>query len=96
MFGRFIAGKFRKPTGIFGRIAGNMMAKGNATEARWTVDLLDIQPGDHVLEVGFGPGVAIGFIVPPLRKMSSTCLSATLNTQSRSPDSSNRKPSWSL
>jgi ubiquinone/menaquinone biosynthesis C-methylase UbiE len=61
MLGRFFAGKFRKPTGVLGRIAGNMMAKGNETEARWTVDLLDIQPKDHVLEVGFGPGVSIGF-----------------------------------
>jgi ubiquinone/menaquinone biosynthesis C-methylase UbiE len=61
MLARFFAGKFRKPTGIFGRIAGNMMAKSNETEARWTVDLLDVQPNDHVLEVGFGPGVALGF-----------------------------------
>ena len=24
----------------------------------WTVGLLDIKPTDHVLEIGFGPGLA--------------------------------------
>ncbi|MEC9050934.1 MAG: class I SAM-dependent methyltransferase, partial [Actinomycetota bacterium] len=23
---------------------------------RWSVDLMDVQPGDHVLEIGCGPG----------------------------------------
>jgi ubiquinone/menaquinone biosynthesis C-methylase UbiE len=61
MLGRFMAGKFRNPTGFFGRMAGNMMARGNETEVKWTVELLNIQPGDQVLEVGFGPGVGIRY-----------------------------------
>ena len=59
MIGRFIAGKFRNPTGFFGRLVGSAMARGNESAARWTVSLLDLQPDSHVLEVGFGPGVAI-------------------------------------
>ncbi|MCW5882507.1 MAG: class I SAM-dependent methyltransferase [Anaerolineae bacterium] len=59
MIGRFIAGKFRDPTGVFGRMAGAMMARGNKTEQEWTIALLDIRPDDHILEIGFGPGVAI-------------------------------------
>ena len=59
MFGRLISGNFRRPSGFIGRLVGNMMARGNAYEARWTVSLLDIQPGDHILEVGFGPGLAV-------------------------------------
>jgi ubiquinone/menaquinone biosynthesis C-methylase UbiE len=35
------------------------MAQGNEYEAGWTVSLLDIQPNEHILEIGFGPGVAL-------------------------------------
>lgn len=59
--GRFIASQFRKPSGLLGRLIGNGMARGNEPEARWTVDLLNIQPDTRVLEIGFGPGVAIQY-----------------------------------
>jgi ubiquinone/menaquinone biosynthesis C-methylase UbiE len=55
---RFIWGQFRKPSGLFGRFIGNGMARGNTYDANWTVSLLDIQPEDRVLEIGFGPGVS--------------------------------------
>ncbi len=61
MIRRFIAGKFRNPTGFFGRIVGEVMARGNESASKWTVSLLDIQPDSHVLEVGFGPGVGIEY-----------------------------------
>ena len=35
------------------------MARMNRTCAAWVIDLLDVQPSDRVLEVGFGPGVGI-------------------------------------
>jgi ubiquinone/menaquinone biosynthesis C-methylase UbiE len=31
----------------------------NIQRSRWTVDLLDLHAGDHVLEIGFGPGLSI-------------------------------------
>jgi SAM-dependent methyltransferase len=31
----------------------------NARRSRWAVDLLDVQPTDRVIEIGFGPGVAL-------------------------------------
>jgi ubiquinone/menaquinone biosynthesis C-methylase UbiE len=37
------------------------MAEGNVYDAQWTVFLLDLQPEDHVLEIGFGPGVSTGY-----------------------------------
>jgi len=37
------------------------MAKSNDREARWTVESLAIQPDSRVLEIGFGPGVAIHY-----------------------------------
>ncbi|MGB8898792.1 MAG: class I SAM-dependent methyltransferase [Methylocella sp.] len=35
------------------------MARMNWTCAAWVIDLLQVRPGDKVLEVGFGPGVGI-------------------------------------
>jgi hypothetical protein len=34
----------------------------NVRRSRWTVGLLDVQPTDQVLEIGFGPGVAIAAV----------------------------------
>lgn len=61
MIGELIAGQFRKPSGVFGRVIGNGMARRNEVEARWTVDLLNLEPAMHVLEIGFGPGVGIQY-----------------------------------
>ena len=54
-------GQFRKPTGFLGWVAGWIMAHraSNTTRNRWTVDLLNIKETDHVLEIGFGPGLSI-------------------------------------
>ena len=54
-------GQFRKPTGLLGWVAGWIMAHraSNTTRNRWTVDLLNIKETDHVLEIGFGPGLSI-------------------------------------
>jgi ubiquinone/menaquinone biosynthesis C-methylase UbiE len=53
--------QFHKPAGFLGRVAGWIMANrpSNIERNRWTVDLLNVQPSDHVLEIGFGPGLAI-------------------------------------
>ena len=61
MINRFIASKFRNPTGFFGRLIGKAMARSNAAAVHWTISLLKIQPDDHVLEIGFGPGVGIEY-----------------------------------
>jgi len=52
---------FGRPTGIPGKIAGLIMANrpSNLERNSWALSLLKIQPTDRVLEVGFGPGVAI-------------------------------------
>lgn len=55
---RLVWSQFRKPSGLFGRLIGNRMARENEYAGRWTVSLLDIQPESRVLEIGFGPGVA--------------------------------------
>ena len=59
MLGRLFARPFREPTGSLGRLVGNFIARGNEYEGEWTFTLLNIQAGDHVLEIGFGPGDVI-------------------------------------
>jgi ubiquinone/menaquinone biosynthesis C-methylase UbiE len=51
--------QYRQPTGLIGQFIGHRMAQQHQPENVWSVSLLAIQPTDHVLEVGFGPGVAI-------------------------------------
>jgi SAM-dependent methyltransferase len=56
-----MVGQFRRPHGMGGRAAGWVMAKRGSNRERniWAVGLLDVQPHDRVLEIGFGPGIAI-------------------------------------
>ena len=54
--------QFQQPSGFFGRIAGRLMAMTNTGINRLTVDLLEVQPADHVLEIGFGPGTTVEMI----------------------------------
>lgn len=58
---RFLRAQFGHPTGFLGSIAGKIMARrpSNLDRSRWVISLLDIKPTDRVLEVGFGPGLAI-------------------------------------
>src|SRR5262244_3751544 len=56
---RILLRMFGRPQGILGRLGGIIMARSNQQCAAWVIDLLDIQPHDRVLEVGFGPGVGI-------------------------------------
>lgn len=50
---------FAHPAGVLGWLGGALMARENRRMARRAVQLLDVRPGDRVLEVGFGPGVGI-------------------------------------
>ncbi len=59
LFGKYIDGQYRRPTGIVGRYVGHLMAKQHAPENEWTVSLLNARPTDAILEVGFGAGYAI-------------------------------------
>lgn len=58
---RAIVGQFHRPHGALGRVAGLVLAHRPSNRRRnlWTVERLEIGPGHRVLELGFGPGVAI-------------------------------------
>lgn len=51
--------QYRSPVGMMGWLAGERMVRQHGPETAWTIDLLEIQPTDIVLDVGFGAGQAI-------------------------------------
>ena len=58
---RTLISQAHRPRGLFGHLTGLRFAhrSSNRRRNRWVVALLDVRPTDRVLEVGFGPGVAI-------------------------------------
>lgn len=56
-----LVGQFGRPHGLAGHLAGWVMAHRPSNRRRnvWVVSLLDVQLTDRVLELGFGPGIAI-------------------------------------
>jgi SAM-dependent methyltransferase len=56
-----IRSQFGRPRGFAGRLAGWVMALRSSNRRRnaWAVGLLGVGPTDCVLEIGFGPGIAI-------------------------------------
>ena len=56
-----VRAQFGRPTGLGGCAAGLLMAHRPSNRRRnaWAVSLLDVQRDDRVLELGFGPGLAI-------------------------------------
>jgi ubiquinone/menaquinone biosynthesis C-methylase UbiE len=55
--------QFKRPRGILGWIVGKVMELDNRRINKWSLQQLPIQQGDHILEVGFGPGYCINKIV---------------------------------
>jgi SAM-dependent methyltransferase len=62
---RDVIGQAHQPRGAAGSVNGWMFAHrpSNRQRNRWAVSLLDVQPTSQVLEIGFGPGVAVAELV---------------------------------
>jgi hypothetical protein len=56
-----IMSQFKQPHGLLGRLIGHVMAVENRERIEWTVNLLAVQPTDHILDIGFGPELAPNF-----------------------------------
>ena len=72
MFKNFIATQFKKPSGLFGIFSSNVMIKGNKPKYEKLIKDLDLQSGDKLLEIGYGPGVGINMI-------AKACTSCTIH-----------------
>lgn len=58
---RQLVSQFHRPHGLGGLLAGWVMSYRSSNRRRnhWVVSLIDVQPTDRILEIGFGPGIAI-------------------------------------
>ncbi|MEZ5667092.1 MAG: methyltransferase domain-containing protein [Alphaproteobacteria bacterium] len=58
---RYVYAQFGNPHGPVGLLAGRIMLRKQSNVRRnlWTVDLLALRRGMHVLEIGHGPGFAL-------------------------------------
>jgi ubiquinone/menaquinone biosynthesis C-methylase UbiE len=56
-----LVSQFGEPRGATGHVVGWVMGhrRSNVERSRWAVGLLGLGPGDRVLEIGGGPGVAV-------------------------------------
>lgn len=53
--------QFRRPDGLLGRLAGEVMARRPSNQKRnlWTLSLLNLRSNDRIFELGCGPGFAL-------------------------------------
>ncbi len=58
---RRVVSQFMHPRGLSGHLVGWEMALRPSNRKRnvWAVSVMDVQPDDRVLEIGFGPGIAV-------------------------------------
>lgn len=58
-----IGKQMQNPRGLFGKILFAWMTRMTIAHARWTLDLMDIQPNDNIIEIGFGNGANIKLLL---------------------------------
>jgi SAM-dependent methyltransferase len=54
-----IGKQLQHPKGVLGKALFGWMTTKTIAHAHWTADLMDVQPDDHLLEVGFGNGANV-------------------------------------
>ena len=50
---------FGRPSGLWGRLGGSLMARGNAATERHLVELADLSRAETALVLGPGPGIGL-------------------------------------
>jgi SAM-dependent methyltransferase len=76
---------FGRPQGLAGRLGGRILARANRPFAEEVVAFLDVEPSDMILEIGFGPGVAIELLArkPAAGRVAGIDVSTEMVEQAR-------------
>lgn len=82
---RYFVSQFGNPRGLVGSLVGHAMALKNRRRIEWALRQLAPGPSDHVLEIGFGPGVSLQrlFRLLPQGFLAGVELSPLMLTQAR-------------
>jgi ubiquinone/menaquinone biosynthesis C-methylase UbiE len=67
-----IGKQMQYPKGFFGKVLFAWMTPKTIAHARWTVNLLEIQPEDKIIEIGFGNGANIKLLLQKVIRGSVT------------------------
>jgi ubiquinone/menaquinone biosynthesis C-methylase UbiE len=62
MLQQLIGQQYGRPTGLLGHLIGLKMVRDHRPENEWTVNILQPEPADHILELGCGAGYAISLL----------------------------------
>jgi SAM-dependent methyltransferase len=63
---------FGEPRGLAGALAAMVMNRGNLRLNRYCIQALQLQPDDHVVDIGFGGGASFGMVLAKLGSGSLT------------------------
>ncbi|HXF61496.1 MAG TPA: methyltransferase domain-containing protein [Caldilineaceae bacterium] len=80
---RIMIKTFAKPEGLLGRIGGYILAMEKRELIAWLIDLLNVRAHERVLEVGFGPGVAIAALSVKAAHVAGVDISDVMVEQAR-------------
>src|SRR5512138_3892318 len=59
MLGKIMARQLSRPDGLLGRVVARLMNRFNRAMSGAAIALLEVAPGDDVLEIGFGGGASL-------------------------------------
>jgi ubiquinone/menaquinone biosynthesis C-methylase UbiE len=82
---RILMRMFGRPQGLAGRLGGRILAHANRRFAEEIVAFLDVEPSHIILEIGFGPGVAIALLArkAPAGRVAGIDVSTEMVEQAR-------------
>ena len=85
MIGRALARQGSRPSGLLGRLTGHFLNRETRNTNRVALVALDPQPGEEVLEIGFGGGATLSRLLAVEKtRISGLELSETMVAQSNS------------